>query len=361
MPPLTASRRVRTAPSFSLGQGSPPPSLSGRPWIGRPRASRPKSAASTACLRQAAGWTGGRRARGPGSHEGSIVPLTPPTCAARRAVFREVGMAAQPTLVRRPPARTARQRGRAVVGSEARFMSLVPSRWAPARRRCRRRPGQPRPWLRTLALPRAPGRRIPARRRRPNGTTARRPRRPVAHSLREHRVKARVVRHSRLLREPSVHRQRVRQLARRHVRREASRRIRPIGRVQRVGEGRRQRSEKAAVAPPVAVGRRPVQATSDDATPACNPTRGALPRPANRLVPAVVADAVVLRRRRLAGAARAGLHVDVTIHGVVLFGPFSLVARRFRTAKPVSAPFGFRRASLACRCGGRGLVAGCRF
>ena len=62
---------------------------------------------------------------------------------------------------------------------------------------------------------------------------------------------------------------------------------------------------------------------------------------AGRLVLAAAADAAVLRRRRLAGGAAARLHVDVAIHGVVLFGPKALVARRFRTAKPVSAPFGF--------------------
>ena len=50
------------------------------------------------------------------------------------AVFREVGMTAQPALVRRPPARTARPRRRAVVGSEARLMSPVPPRRTPGRK-----------------------------------------------------------------------------------------------------------------------------------------------------------------------------------------------------------------------------------
>ena len=59
------------------------------------------------------------------------------------------------------------------------------------------------------------------------------------------------------------------------------------------------------------------------------------------------ADVVVLRRRRLAGRARAGLHVDVATHGVVPFGLMPLVARRFRTAKPTCALRVFRLSQRA--------------
>ena len=53
---VAASRRVRTAPIFSLGPGSPAAlsSLSSGPWIGRPGACRPKSAASTSSARAGA-------------------------------------------------------------------------------------------------------------------------------------------------------------------------------------------------------------------------------------------------------------------------------------------------------------------
>ena len=139
---VAVSRRVRTAPIVSLGPGSSAPlsSLSSRPWIGRPGACRPKSAAASsssaragacrgssrnlvhrvllpwgglwrplagrglrplprtagqkkariaranlpgpaACRGQAAGWTAGE-GQEVGSHEGSIVPPPPlSTCA----------------------------------------------------------------------------------------------------------------------------------------------------------------------------------------------------------------------------------------------------------------------------------------
>ena len=154
-------------------------------------------------------------------------------------------MPAPPALVRRPSARTARPRRRRSSG-QGPGSWLRSRRRAPGRRRCRRRPGQPRPRLRALALPRGSGRRVPPAGAARTEPLLRRPRHPCRSPAREHQVQdAGLSAHPRLLREPGVHRQRVRQLARRHARRDAPRQIRPTGRVQRVGAGRRQRSEKA--------------------------------------------------------------------------------------------------------------------
>ena len=181
---------------------------------------------------------------------------------------------------------------------------------------------QPRPRLRALALPRAPGRRVAPLRRRPPEPLLGRPRHAVVHPLGEHQVQVRVVRHARLLREAGVQRQRVRQLTRRHMLGEAARQLEPPREVERVGQRRRQRPEQPAVAPLVAVGRRPVQPRVRR-----RERRHRARLEVHHLVlagPGVLADAadvVVLRRRRLAGRPRAGLHVDVAVHGVVPFRP----------------------------------------
>ena len=213
---------------------------------------------------------------------------------------------------------------------------------APARRRCRRRPGQPRPWLRALALPRAPGRRCPPAGAARTEPLLRRRRHPVVHQLREHQVKVRVVRHPGSFEWPAC---------------TAS----VYGNLPAVTCAAKLRARSGRSAESSDLGS---AAVSDRKGGRC-PTRGCRPPPSTgrvrrrkrrhatrlevhhlvlpiRLVVAAAADVVVLRRRRQAGAAREGLHVDVAIHGVVLLGPISLVARRFRTAKPVSAPFGFR-------------------
>ena len=84
--------------------------------------------------RQAAGWTGGE---GQGGRAHMMVDRTsdPPLPRVRPcAVFREVGMAIRPALVRRRPARTAhpqrngRPRAARVVGSEARRRAGSPRR-----------------------------------------------------------------------------------------------------------------------------------------------------------------------------------------------------------------------------------------
>ena len=96
-------------------------------------------------------------------------------------------------------------------------------------------------------------------RRRPPEPLRRRPRHPVVYPLGEHQVQVRVVRHARLLRGAGVQRQRVRQLARRHVLGEAARQREPPREVQRVGQRGGQRPEQPAVAPLAPAGRRRVQ------------------------------------------------------------------------------------------------------
>ena len=190
-----------TAPSFSRGPGSPapPPLLSIRPWIGRRRASRPTSAASSSSARRrlpqvesptsfialsfpwGSWWPlagrglrrcpaqrgrkkariaraifpsrspvedrrpGGRGARGKGSgsHEESIVPLTPPPPVPADAPYSgRSGWRARPGAVRRPAGSNGSLRGARVVGWRSSVHVPGPAAEGPGGEGCRRLPGR---------------------------------------------------------------------------------------------------------------------------------------------------------------------------------------------------------------------------